>query len=113
MPTLSLDVLLQTLPYGVDRIEVDGMPADRVGIALPRDVRLDYLGDATGAPGQQHDPVGDIDRLFDGMGDEDEGLALLRHELEEILLEFSAGLLVNGGERLVHQKHVGIDRQRA
>ena len=31
---------------------------------------------------------------------------------EQILLELAAGLLVDGAERLVHQQHVGLHRQR-
>ena len=32
---------------------------------------------------------------------------------QQVLLEFSPRLLVDGGERLVHQQHVGVDRERA
>ena len=32
---------------------------------------------------------------------------------QQVLLELAAGLLVDGGERLVQQQHVGVDRERA
>ena len=31
---------------------------------------------------------------------------------QQVLLELAPGLLVDGRERLVHQQHVGVDRQR-
>ncbi len=34
-------------------------------------------------------------------------------ELQQVFLEFAPGLLVDRRERLVHQQHVGLDRERA
>ena len=37
----------------------------------------------------------------------------LRDERQQVLLEFPPRLLVDGGERLVHEQHVGVDGERA
>ena len=37
----------------------------------------------------------------------------LRHEAQQILLELAPRLLVDRRERLVHQQHLGVDRERA
>ena len=52
--------------------------------------------------------VGDVDRLLDRVGDEDEGLALGLDQPEQVLLELAPRLLVHGRERLVHEQHVGV-----
>ncbi len=83
-----------------------------VGIVLPRDVGLDDGRHLAWPPRQKHDPVRHIDRLFDTVGHEDEGFPLPADELKQVLLEFPPRLLIDGGERLIHQEHLGIDRQR-
>ena len=72
----------------------------------------DDLRHAARARQQNGDLVGDVDRLLDGVGDEEERLALPRDELEQVLLELAPGLLVDGRERLVHQQHLAVDGER-
>ena len=60
---------------------------------------------------KQHDAVGHVDCLLDRVGDEDEGLLFDLAQPEQVLLELSPGLFVDGAERLVHQQHVGLDGQ--
>ena len=47
------------------------------------------------------------------MGDEDDGLAQVAPQREQIVVEPEARDLVERGERLVHQENVGIGDQRA
>ena len=72
----SVHILLQPLPDLLDRIEVVAVAADALGVARAVDRRLDDLRHAAGPRRQEHDAVGDVDRLLDRMGDEDEGLVL-------------------------------------
>ena len=58
------------------------------------------------------DLVGDVDRLLDRVGDEDHRLLLVREKAQEILLELAPVLLVDRGERLVHEQDLGVDRER-
>ena len=53
--------------------------------------------------------VRDVDRLLDRMGHENEGLLLVLHEAEQILLELAPGLFVDCRERFIHQQDLGVD----
>src|SRR5262245_18795168 len=110
---LSRHILPQALPDLFHRIEIGAVPPDIVGRGGAIDVRLDDLGHLARPLRQQHHAIGDIDRLLDTMGDENEGLALHRAKMQQVLLEFAPGLLVHRRERLVHQQHVGIHGKRA
>ena len=54
-----------------------------------------------------------IDRLEHRMGDEDDGLAQVAPQRQQIVVEPEAGDLVERRERLVHQQNIGIGDQRA
>ena len=58
------------------------------------------------------DAIGQIDRLVDLMRDEQHGLARLAPDLQQLGLHVLARLRVERGERLVHQQHHRIRRQR-
>ena len=59
------------------------------------------------------DPVGDADGLGEVVGDEDDGLAQGALQTEELVLHLAPDQRVEGGERLVEEPDVGLDRQRA
>ncbi len=56
-----------------------------------------------------HDAVGEIHRLFDAMGDEENRAGIGPGQPDQFLLHQDSGLGVERAERLVHQQHVGID----
>ena len=58
------------------------------------------------------DPVAQEQRLVDAVGDEHRRLALALPDLEQLLLQDPAGLLVEGTERFVEQQDPRIDRKR-
>ena len=112
----------------VERLEVvavdggDGQPAQAAGGA---DEVLDELvggmGEQLGgraelrqppAGGEDRHPVAHLDRLVDVVGDEDDGLAELALEPQELLLEPDADHRVDRAERLVHQQHRRVGRER-
>jgi hypothetical protein len=58
------------------------------------------------------DAVAEQHRLVDVVGDEHDGLAEIALEPLELLLERAAADRVDGAERLVHQQHGRVGRQR-
>ena len=62
---------------------------------------------------QEHDLIGQIDRFFDAMGDEDHGLLLMPEQIQKLFLKLPPRLLIDGGKWLVHQDNIGIDAKRA
>jgi hypothetical protein len=62
---------------------------------------------------QDRDPVAHLDRLVDVVRDEDDRLAQLGLEAQELVLEALAGDRVERAERLVHQHHRRVGRERA
>ena len=62
---------------------------------------------------QDRDPVAHLDRLVDVVGDEQDRLAHLGLEAQELVLELLAVDRVDGPERLVHQHHTGVGGERA
>ena len=62
---------------------------------------------------QDRDPVAHLDRLVDVVGDEEDRLAQLGLEAQELVLQALAVDRVDGAERLVHQHHPGVGGQRA
>ena len=63
---------------------------------------------------QDRDPVAHLDRLVDVVGDEEDRLAQLGLQPQELVLQALAVDRVDGAERLVHQHHprVGGERPR-
>ena len=62
---------------------------------------------------QDRDPVAHLDRLVDVVGDEQDRLAHLGLEAQELVLELLAVDRVDRPERLVHQHHTGVGGERA
>src|SRR5437879_6159021 len=61
-------------------------------------------------PGGEHDHlVSERDRLFEIVGDEEDGLPGLLPELQQLVLHDLAGLHVERAERLVHQQDARVD----
>src|SRR5207244_3649412 len=69
--------------------------------------------DASRTWAQHDDTIGEIDRLFHAVGDQHDGLSLLGPELQQVVLEHTSRLLVDGRERLVHQQHLRAHGERA
>src|SRR5262249_45978686 len=65
--------------------------------------RLDDRTDPPRRGGEYKDAVGEEESLVDAVGDEHDGCAGLRPDLEEILLQLLAGLRIERAERLVHE----------
>src|SRR6266850_1409857 len=82
-------------------------------VARAGKVDAHLLADARGAGGEDDDAVAEEYRFLDVVGDEDDGLARALPELDELFLHGLARLRVEGAEGLVHQQHLGIDRQHA
>ena len=62
--------------------------------------------------GQNDDSVGEIDRLVDIVRDEQDRLAGFLPQLDDLLAQPRARIVVERGKRLVHQHDVGIERER-
>jgi hypothetical protein len=68
--------------------------------------------DAAGPPRHHDNPLRKVDRLEHRMGDEDDGLAQIAPQRQQIVIEPKPRDLVERRERLVHQQDVRIDDQR-
>jgi hypothetical protein len=77
---------------------------------LVSSVRTDLLDAALA---QDHDAVGEFQRLLLVVGDEDGGVAGAVVDLAQPAAQFLAHLGVERAERLVEQQHARLDRQRA
>ena len=60
-----------------------------------------------------HHPIGQQDRLRDAVGDEQDGLAPLLPDAEQLEAHLFPGHRVQRAERLVHQQQAGIGQERA
>ena len=81
-------------------------------IARPRDRHLVLLGDARARPlREQIDAVGQADRLFEIVGDEQHADALPLDQRGDVLDDAGAHDRVERGERLVHQQELRLHRQ--
>ena len=60
-----------------------------------------------------HDPVGEQHRFVEIVGDEQDRLLGAGMDVEQFALQAFARLRVERAERLVHQQHFRIDRERA
>ena len=89
--------------------EVGHEVVDRVREQLRR---VGQLGELAADP-EHGDLVAELDGLVDVVGDEDDGLAELALQPEELLLQLVADDRVDGAERLVHQHHRRVGGQRA
>ncbi len=82
-------------------------------VARPRQRHLEYLGDGRARPDRHHgDAVGEQDGLGDVVGHEHHGLTGALPDRQEHCVHAAAGQRVERAERLVHQQHFRLDRQR-
>ena len=65
------------------------------------------------ARAHHHDAVGELHRLVDVVGDEDDGLALGLPDAQQFAAHDEAGDGIERAEGLVEKEHVGIDGQGA
>src|SRR4051812_7795590 len=82
-------------------------------LARARQPDLDLGDHAAGPRREQHDPVGQQDRLLHVVGDEQHGPRLARQRTCEPALELRAGERVEGAEGLVEAQHRPAREQRA
>src|SRR5439155_16665322 len=85
----------------------------RLAVARARQIHVDDLPYPARPPLQHDDPVAHQHRLLDGVGHEYYRGGPQRPQPASLELQDYAGLRVEGTERLVHQQHVRIQRQRA
>src|SRR3712207_3677652 len=101
MAVSSVHVVLEALPDLLDSVEIALITADGIGGGRAIDLRFDDLRDAARPARQEHNAIRYVDSLFDAVRDEDKGLALLLHQLQQVFLELAAVLLIDRRERLV------------
>ncbi len=93
------------------------VPPDEAGDEVVGRVSEDLVGrvvlDEDAALAQDRDPVADQDRLVDVVRDEDDRLPHLVLDPQQLLLQPRAGDRIEGAERLVHQHHRRVGRERA
>ncbi len=85
----------------------------RAALARPLDRHRNHLDDAAGTRRHHVHLVGEVDRLFDVMGDEHHGLAEIAPQSQQPFLHLQLGLRIERAERLVQQDDVGVEQQRA
>src|SRR2546423_947114 len=85
-----------------------------IGRARPSERGVEHFLDAAGTRAHHGYAVAEQNGLIDGVGDEDHGLALVRalHELQQLFLQYLAGLGIERREWLVHQQDGRIHRKR-
>src|ERR1700683_2004368 len=74
---------------------------------------LDFALDPAGAERKNDDAIAQTGGFADVVGDENNGLAGLAPDAFELVVKEIAGLRIESGERLVHQKNVRLHRERA
>jgi hypothetical protein len=77
-------------------------------VAGPGQVDGDGLADAGGRGRQDQDAVGQVDRLVDVVGDQQDREAGAVPHLEQQVLQVGPGLSVHRRERLVQQQDLGL-----
>ena len=89
--------------------EVADKVVGRIGEDLLRSVVLHDLG----AGPQDGDLVAELDRFVEVVSHEDDGLAKLLLQAQQLILQPLSGDRVDRAERLIHQKHGRVGGQRA
>ena len=87
--------------------------ARRELVARPRQVDIDLSTMLAGDAAEHDDAIAEIDRLFEIVGDEDDGDLLFGRELQDLVLQALPRHGVERAERLVHQQELGLLRQAA
>ena len=84
----------------------------RLASARAREAHRQVGLDAARAPAHHQHAVAHDQRLVDGMRDEDHCFARLAPDPEQLLLQHRLVLLVEGGERLVHEQDARLENER-
>src|SRR6185312_11967060 len=111
-PLLDAHALLQRLPDLAAQIDERRIGLHVLG-ARASEGHVEHALDARWSRRQQYDAVGQIDRFLDRMRNEQHRLALALPDGQQLVLQEIARLHVERPEGLVHQQHLGLDRQRA
>src|ERR1700741_2149271 len=106
-------VLPEHAPDLVDGVEVAAVAPDLIRCLVAIYIWSNYFGNAPRARREQRDLVGQVRRLLDAVGDKNDRFLVVAQEVQQVLLELAPRLLVDRGERLVHQDDVGVDGERA
>ena len=94
-------------------VAAEGLADDDLGGARARQLDLDDALHLAGPVGHHQDAVGELHRLGDVVGDEQRGLLELLLDLQHLVAEQQPRLLVERGERLVHQQDLRLRGERA
>ena len=76
-----------------------------IGVARTRHRDFDHLAQPSRVRVENQDTIRQVDRLFEIVGDEDDGDVDLLPDLQEVALHLRARLGVERAERLVHQQN--------
>src|SRR5882757_3470029 len=85
---------------------------DQISLTRPRERNCNILHNATGLGSEHKNAIGKIDRLVHVMRDEESRLWLESQNFRDITLQFLACNRIQSPKRLIHQKDIGIQRQR-
>src|SRR5882762_6591083 len=101
------DLVAEVLPDVAVEIDEARLEADLRNVTRARQVHLVDAFDRPGAGSDHAYPVGERDRLFEVVRDEDDRGGGRRPEVEQLVLHQRARLDVKSAERLVHQDDLG------
>ena len=104
--------LAQAVTHPVRDLQELRRLADLEG-SVARKAAVDHVIDAPGARRHHHHTGREEDGLGDRMGDEDDGLAGLVPEPQQLLVELVAHDLVERAEGLIHQQEMGVEGESA
>jgi hypothetical protein len=97
----------------LSRVHSELVRRHHVEVAGPRQLDAHHVHDPSRPRGHDDDAVGEEHRLRDRVGDEDDGLARLAPDAEELDVHELAGHGVERAERLVHQQQRRVVDERA
>ena len=95
------------------QLALEGVERSRRWVAWARHVHPLVAFDRAGAVGHHHDAVGQVDRLFNRVGDKQDGLAQFLPDAQQLVLQIAPGQRVQRAKRFVHQHDRRIQRQHA
>src|SRR5438128_23981 len=111
----GLDFVAELGPDAAEELAVLRAGLDHLDHAWTAEdlLHVEHLFDAPRPRAHDQDAVGQHDCLVDRMGDVHDRLAQLVPDAQQLGLQNQLGLLVEGGERLVHEQHLGISGEGA
>src|SRR5207244_7848831 len=111
----GLDFVAELGPDAAEELAVLRAGLDHLDHAWTAEdlLHVEHLFDAPRPRAHDQDAVGQHDCLVDRMGDVHDRLAQLVPDAQQLGLQNELGLLIEGGERLVHEQHLGISGEGA